>query len=282
MRFQQRLIVSLILSAISASAGPLVYVVSYGGQFGTLDATTGAFTQIGGLTSDPLGGLVPGPNGTLLSVSFGGNLDAVDPATGVVSVIGSTGMALTPATAPFATGEFNGTVYETDGLNNVYTIDKTTGAASLLGATGLLPCPSFSDPTGNGIGDEAFFTAGGNFYLTFDGFDFVTNDVLVAPELYRINPITGAATLIGPTAFGIGGAVQVDGTVYAFTSANTVLSLNVANGNTDFVTNFDPNVMGVLGASQTPAPEPASFALVAAGIAAVLVSQRRRIQRWQR
>jgi len=275
---KRNLIISLILSATSAVAAPDVYVDTFGGQFGTLDLTTGAFTQIGPLNPDPLLGLVPGANGSLLGVSLGGNLDAVNPATGVVSVIGATGMGPAPATSPFDTGEFYGTVYATDGNNNLYTVNMTTGAASLIGATGLAPCPSVTDPTG--LGDEAFFAAGGNFYLTFDGFDYVTNAVLVAPALYQINPTTGAATLIGPTAFGIDAALQVNGTVYAFTSADAVLSLNVANGSTSFVTNYDPSAMDITGAAQTP--EPTLFGLLGIGIAAILIAKRRGMHGLQR
>jgi hypothetical protein len=274
---KRNLITSLILCAAPAIVRADVYVTTFGGQFGTLNPTTGAFTQIGPSNSDPLLGLVPGPNGSLLGVSLGGNLDAVNPATGVVSVIGATGMGPAPATSPFETGEFQGTVYVTDGNNNLYDVNTATGAASLIGATGLPPCPSVTDVTG--LGDEAFFAAGGNLYLTFDGFDYVTSAVLVPPALYRINPATGAATLIGPTAFGIDAALQVNGTVYAFTSADTVLSLNVANGSTGFVTNYDPNAMDITGAS--PTPEPALFGLLGIGIAAVLVCKQRGIHGWR-
>jgi hypothetical protein len=211
----RKLIVSLTLLAASANAGPLVYVVTYGGQFGVLDAATGGFTQIGSTTADPLGGLVPGPNGSLLGVSYGGNLDSVNPATGAISVIGATGLGPGLATAALATGELNGTVYETDGSNNLYTVNTATGTASMIGATGLPPCPSITDP--DDIADEALFSAYGNLYATFDGFNFITNAVVDDPELYRINPITGTATLIGPTAFGIDAALQVGGTVYGFT-----------------------------------------------------------------
>jgi outer membrane protein assembly factor BamB len=268
-----KLIVSLTLFAASASAGPIVYVVTFGGQFGTMNTTTGAFTQIGPDTSDPLGGLVPGPHGSLLGVSFGGNLDSVNPATGVVSVIGATGLGPALATAAFATGEFNGTVYETDGSNNLYSVNMMTGTASLIGATGLPQCPSVTNP--DDIADEAIFAADGKLYITFDGFNFITNAVVDAPELYRINPTTGAATLIGPTAFGLDAALEVNGTVYGFTAANTVLSLNLANGGTTFVTNYDSNAVDILGAAQTT-PEPASFGLVGIGIAILVAGRRRR------
>ncbi len=272
MLFQRRLIISLTLFAASASASPLVYVVTYGGQFGTVDSITGTFTQIGGTTSDPLGGLVPGPNGSLLSVSYGGNLDSVSPATGAISVIGATGLGPALATAAFATGELNGTVYETDGSNNLYTINTTTGAAFEIGYTGIPQCPSVTNP--DDIGDEALFAAGGNLYVTFDAFNFITNAVVIAPELYRINTSTGAATLVGPTAFGIDAAVQVNGAVYGFTSANTVLSLNPADGSNTFVTNYDASALDITGAAS--APEPASFGLAAIGIAGALVARRRR------
>ncbi len=270
---QQKLIISLTLFAASASAGPLVYVVTYGGQFGTVDSTTGSFTQIGGTTSDPLGGIVTGPNGSLLGVSYGGNLDSVNPATGAISVIGATGLGPALATAAFATGELNGTVYETDGSNNLYTVNTATGIASRkIGYTGIPQCPSVTNP--DDIGDEALFAAAGKLYASFDAFDFVTNAVVIAPELYQINTSTGAATLVGSTAFGIDAAVQMNGTVYGFTALNTVLSLNPADGSSTFLTNYDASALDITGAAATP--EPASFGLVAIGIAGALVARRRR------
>ena len=153
-------------------------------------------------------------------------MDSINPATGAISVIGATGLGPALATSAFKPpANFNGTVYETDGSNDLYTVNTTTGLASMIGATGLPPCPSITDP--DDIGDEAIFAAGGNLYITFDAFNAVTSAVVDAPELYQINPTTGAATLIGPTAFGIDAAVQVNGSVLGFTSANTVLSLNL-------------------------------------------------------
>jgi hypothetical protein len=117
--------------------------------------------------------------------------------------------------------------------------------------------------------------AGGNLYISFDAFNAVTNAVVNAPELYQINTSTAAATLVGPTAFGIDAAVQVDGTVYAFTAANTVLSLNPADGSNAFVTNYDASALDITGAA--PTPEPASFGLVAIGIAGAIVARWRRL-----
>jgi hypothetical protein len=135
------------------------------------------------------------------------------------------------------------------------------------------------------VSDEALFTVGGKLYATFDGVDLTTFAVVDSPELYQINPVTGVATLVGPTTLGIDAAVQINGTVYGldfgYAGSNTVLSLNVANGNTTFLNDYvtspvagGVNAFDILGAS--PAPEPASFALVVIGIAAVLVSRRRK------
>ena len=275
---------ALALSAASASAGPMVYAVSidfntFTGQFGTLDLTTGAFNQIGSPLSDPLVGLVPGPNGTLLSLSVSGNFDAINPATGAVSVIGATGLG---GLAGDIT-DLNGTVYATDLNSNIYTVNTTTGAATLLGPTGLPPCPSLTNPTE--VSDESMFAAGGNLYITFDGVNLVTSAIVDSPELYQINPVTGVATLVGPTTLGLDAAMLLNGTVYGFvfgySGSNSVVSLNPANGNTTFLTDYvsspvpgGVNAFDIEGAAAIP--EPASFALVGTGIGLVFLSIRRK------
>jgi hypothetical protein len=267
---------SLALFTASASAGPLVYAVStnyntFTAQFGTMDLTTGTFSEIGPVIPDPLEGLMPGPNGKLLSLSLSGNLDSVNTATGAVSVIGATGLGDLAGVA----AELNGTVYATDLYNNLYSVNTTTGIASLIGPTGLPICPSLVSPVE--VSDQTLFAANGKLYTTFDGIDLTTLALVDSPELYQINPATGVATLVGPTILGLGAVVQVNGTVYgldsSFTGPNTVLSLNVANGNTTFVADDSPNAMNITGAAATP--EPASFALVGIGIAALIASRRR-------
>ena len=244
MHCQRKLIISLTLFAASASADTLVYAVNanynnFTGQFGTLDVTTGAFNQIGPAVAGPLYGLVPGPNGKLLSVSAAGNLDSVNPATGAISGIGAISVIakVSPigvANVADTIAELNGTVYATDLYGNFYTVNTKTGAATLIGATGIPLCPSLTSSTE--VSDEALFTHGGKLFATFDGINLATSGVVDSPELYQINPTTGVATLVGPTALGLDAAVQVNDTVYGlafgYSEPNTVLSLNVANGNT--------------------------------------------------
>jgi hypothetical protein len=244
-----------------------------------MDLTAGTFNQIGPVISDPLAGLVPGLNGSLLGITYSGNLDSINPATGAVSLIGATGLGDLAG----VTAELNGTVYATDLYNNFYSVNTTTGVATLIGPTGLPICPSLISPVE--VSDETLFSANGKLYATFDGINLMNMSLVDSPELYQINPATGAATPVGPTALGLDAAVQLNGTVYGldfgFTGPNTVLSLNLANGNTTFQNDYvsspvagGVNSFDIVGVS--PTPEPASFALVGIGITLVACAKRRR------
>ncbi len=263
---------AMILFAAPAGAGPLMYTVTVSGQFGTVDPAIGAFTQIGPTTTDPLGGLVATPS-EYLGVSFSGNLDSVNPQTGAISVIGTTGLGF----SALDTAYLNGTIYETDFSGNLYTINSTTGAASLIGYTGIPPAPS--DPADQC--DEAFFAAGGNLYATFDAFNSTTLAVVIAPELYQISPSIGVATPLAPTSPHLNAAVDVNGVVFAFqgqpsTFTTDVLSLNLATGSTTFISSVTANATPVDGAAATP--EPATIVLAGAGIAVVALASRRRVR----
>lgn len=268
--------VAFALSIVSANADPLVYVATFtgqfgapnAGQFGTIDPITGAYNQIGPSFADPLGGLVPGSS-RFVGVSLSGNLDSVNPTTGAVSVIGATGLG----GLALDTAGLNGTVYETDLNQNLYTVNTSTGVATLIGNTGIDPAPT--NPAD--LFDESFFTAGGNLYATWDAFNATTLVLVDDPELYQINTTTGLATLVGPTARQIDAAIDVDGTVYAFTATNTpeVLSLDVATGGTTFVTDYNQAAFFITGAA-VATPEPGSLWLVLIGVIALLVYRRRR------
>ncbi len=81
---------TLLCASICPAAS--VYAVSTGQQFGTLDLDTGGFHQIGPNLPEETSGLVPGPNGGLLSLSFSGNLNSINSANGVTTLIGATGL----------------------------------------------------------------------------------------------------------------------------------------------------------------------------------------------
>lgn len=256
-------------------------MVTVSGQFGAVNPTTGAFSQIGPTTPDPLGGLVPGSNGLLLGVSFSGNLDSVNPSTGAITVIGATGLGFNA----FDTAELGGTVYETDFSNNLYTVNASTGAATLIGYTGIPPAPELTNTNPADQCDEALFAAGGNLYATFDGFNTTTFALVDNPELYQINPSTGVATLLAPTSIHLNAAVDLDGTLYTFqgqpsTFTSNVLSLDLATGTTSLMSNVDSTATFIDGA--VAAPEPDSIALAGAGIIAMLIFRRRIAHRRRR
>jgi PEP-CTERM motif-containing protein len=298
MLMKRKLIVSLafVLFTTAANAGSLVYVVSAGitgnGIFGTVDLTTGAFQQIGPAEPDGYFGLALGPNGSLVSFTYASNLDGINPATGVPTRIGATGLPgcviATPSCGPttaFTLGSFDGKIYGVDFSNSVYTVNPITGAATLLAKNSGLPAASFVPGTQNSDGtfnfaDEAIWASGGKLYLTYDALTFDLNSftvgsLVVAPALYQIDPATGLATLIGPTDLGIGAALEVNGATYAFNDmTNQIETLNLLTGAATPVSGFDPAAGVIQGAS--PTPEPASIALVGAGIAALGVCRQRR------
>src|SRR5215472_755630 len=109
----------------SISAIPPAYIVSAGltgnGIFGTVNLTTGVFRAKGPGEPEGYFGLAPGPHGTLLSLTYAGNLVSINPGTGVPTEIGHTGlMACLAPTSPscgptsaFSIGGFDGKIYAT-------------------------------------------------------------------------------------------------------------------------------------------------------------------------
>jgi PEP-CTERM motif len=289
-----KLIVSfaVVLYAVPAGAGTLVYGINESNQFGTLDISSGKFSQIGPDMLEAGGELVAGPNGSLLTLAISGNLESINPATGATAIIGATG--LDDCTAPGSPcgptsaavlSEIGGTIYATDLSNNLYTVNPATGAATMKGPTGVPPLPfrllDINPDGSQNAFDETLFVAGGSLYETFDAitidFSSFTFTPVIPAALYRIDPATGLATLVGPTALNLNGAVNVNGTVYADNAAtNQMVTIDPANGHTSVVSDLDPAVGLLSGAS--PTPEPASLALAGIGIAALVVFGRRRRQ----
>lgn len=277
-----------VLFHVPVGAGPLIYIVSAGltgsGQFGTVDLNTGTYQQIGPIEADGYFGLASGPNGSLVAGTYAANLDSIDPATGVPTRIGPTGLesCVIPSSAcgsnSFADlGGLNGKIYATDFQNNLYTVNPLTGAATLLNARTGIPAIPFVPGTFNPAGtfnfyDESLWGSGGKLYATFDAELFDLNSytvvkVVIAPELYQIDPSTAAATVVGATDLGIGGVVDMDGTSYAFNDdTSQITSLDLSSGKTTFVSSFDPGA-GVIQGAATVTPEPGSITLAAIALA---------------
>jgi len=278
-----------LLPSLLACADSAVYVVDINSQFGTLDLNTGAFNQIGPNTPEGETGLVPGPDGSLLTLTYSGNLDSINPATGAVTVIGPTGLAncSSPASpcgpnSAGTLGAVDGKFYATDFQNNLYSVNPYTGHAMLIGRTGL-PAVPFIPGTVNPNGSFDFYDPGllgigGKLFATFDAGIFnpatSSNQVVIAPELYSIDPATGLSTLIGSTALGLDALAGIDGSIYAFSgTSNQILTLNPANGATRVVGSIDHSAGVIAGAA--PVPEPASIAVTACGLFLLVLAWRR-------
>jgi outer membrane protein assembly factor BamB len=282
---------ALALVGFTACASPVVYVVTGNQQFGTIDIGTGIFRQIGPATPDENVGLIPGPNGSLLTLTVSGNLDAINPSTGIATVIGATGLGAcsTPADpcgpkSANALGLLNGTIYATDFQNNLYTVSPLTGKATLVGPTGVPPVTFVPLSTPNPDGSlnffgEGLFSASGKLYATFDTgtVNFMTGVVTPTSteNIYQIDPLTGKTTLVTPATFALDTVVNVNGTLYAVENDNGQVDLlSLATGKTTVLSTLDPSVGFIDGAS--PVPEPASVAMIGVGMAALGLTRMRR------
>jgi hypothetical protein len=254
----------------SAHSRLLVYVITGGLQFGAVDLRSGTFLPIGpGLPPDVGGGLVPGRGKSLLTLSFSGNLEAIDPATGKTTVVGATGMGdcSTPTSrcgpnSATVIGQLDDTYYATDFAQNLYSVNPRTGAAKLIGPTGI-PAITFipfsANPDGSvNVYAESLFSARGKLYANFATASLNPATGTVTPiipgALYQINPETGHARLIAPTDTNLTSVVNVNETIYAFDAATgQVVTLDVTNGLTTAVSDLDPTA-GVIGGATPVRP----------------------------
>jgi len=265
----------LMAFAASASATPLVYVVTITQQFGTVDLATGKFSQIGNGTPDFLSNLVWWRDGTLLTLTTGGanppgSLARINPATGQETIIGQTGLGFNA----FALGEVRGKLYLTDFGGNIYSVDPDSGIATVITNTGIPPDPSVP-LTFNGDGtfnlcDEGLYSVEGSLYATFDSFDIDVSvsvptvvHVHVAPAFYRIDPATGLATFVAKTDLQIGALVEVEGKLYGFEGVfdgfdsindipiahSELVTVNLATGKTNVLTDVDHSIGVIFGAA---------------------------------
>ena len=265
---------ALMAFAASASATPLVYVVTLSQQFGTVDLATGKFSPIGNGMPDFLSNLVWW-KGTLLTLTTGGanppgSLAKINPATGQETIIGQTGLGFNA----FDLGEVRGKLYLTDFGGNIYSVDPESGVATAITATGIPPDPTIpltfnSDGTFN-LCDEGLYNVGGKLYATFDSFDIDVNvapptlaHVHVAPALYRIDPATGLATFVANTDLQIGALVEVEGRVYGFEGVadgfdwtydvpiahSLLVTVDLATGKTKVLTDVDHSIGVIFGAA---------------------------------
>ena len=268
--------ITLLPTAAQAAPPQLVYVVtagSNGPQFGAVDLGSGRFLPIGKSAPAELSDLVWW-KGSLLSLAvsdpYAGDLVRINPRNGSMTVVGPTGLGYNA----FSIATVGDVLYLTDFSGNLYTVDARTGGAKFLAATGIppdttIPFTTNSDGTLN-LCDQTFYAMGGSLYVTFDAFnldpatlalDKSPSNVSISPALYRINPATGAATMVGPTYFQFGATVALGGSFYGFrltptgfaygapTAFSVLYTLDVTTGQASFVRVMDPAAGIIFGAA---------------------------------
>jgi hypothetical protein len=186
------LLFQTVLGVVAASAGS-IDVIFYDNRFGSIDTSTGAYTQISTLPLSASAGIAAGPSNFYVE-DMNSNLLTVDPLTGAATLVGSSGLNL--AALVFGGGS-NG-LFEVDASSNLYSISSTTGKAKLIGATGLgANLQSWADTSLSDDGTSLLLTVGRPG---------------AGDELYRINVATGKATDLGNTGVtGVAGSAFING-----------------------------------------------------------------------
>lgn len=262
-----------LFSAVPAQASA-VNVVLWDSRYGTLDDTTGRFTQISTLSAHSPGGIAS-MNGLLYLEDFGSNLYTVDTISGATHLVGNSSGTL--SFAAFAGGS-NG-LFALGYDANLYAINSTTAKATKIGATGLA--------ANNGNYDTS---------LSFDGtaLYYTQGSSGAADALYRIDATTGAARSLGTTGVtGVAGSALVNGNLELYQygqSRNYIYSAPVLT--TSFTRGAQLNAQILVGGttltapSQTlqtsssvlldvAAPEPSTPALFCAGLLLITLNLRR-------
>ena len=130
-------------------------VIFYDNRFGTIDTSTGGYSQISTLPINKASGIAAS-NGSLYVEDLSNNLLLVDPVTGASRVLGNTGLGLNLVV--FAGGDSG--LYGIDYASNLYSFNSSTGAAMLVGSTGLGPNNGQFDTSLSFDGTSLLYTAG--------------------------------------------------------------------------------------------------------------------------
>ena len=143
------------------------------------------------------------------NIGSNGTFGALDLATGVLTQTGNTG--ITPA----GLGEIGSTLYTASGGTGLYTVNTLTGKLTQISNLGL---------NGNDFNTLGSTITG--LYALDDSFN-----------LYSVNPVTGAATLLGPTGVAtglasssIGFSLSTGSTTLYFEDDFDLYSLNTTTG----------------------------------------------------
>lgn len=258
-----------LFSSLAVDATGGIYGIGDFGELYSINASTGTALFLGDTVpgNTTMRGMDSGPNPALLyAVDNNSRLMIIDPETAVGTWVGPYPGITSISSLAYRTAD--GCFYAAQsGVTpaNLYRITPSTGAASLVGAI---------DYNGGGFG-----------YTSGLAYDQLTDTLYAtsstgASSLYELDPITAAATLIGPTGFG-----YVNGLTY-WAEENRLFGVSEPYGTSQLLsispvtgagTAIGPTGVGIFGlGTATAVPEPASAILIAAGCLGVLRRRRGR------
>jgi hypothetical protein len=266
----------------TADAASLVYVAGSGNEFGTIDLTTGSYTNIGTLnlpSGDNIFGMGFGADGKLYGLDGSlptSNLYRIDTTNANTTLIGGINQSAIDATA-----DASGKMYalSQDANASFYTLNPPSTMTNVVGPSGIM-----------GTGLMAVNAAGTQIFA--GALDATSNST----DLYSINPTTGAATLIGDTGFLVINGLFVNGTLYAFQAPfndatgalvpGKIVTIDTTTGVGTFVANYaipdnhpasDTDAILASAVAPQSIPEPSSVVLgLIAAVTAGSVSLLRR------
>ncbi len=202
----------LVATGPAASAQSTVYAMTSTGAFGTLNLSSGTFTQLGS-SGQPPAGMASFGNSLFIAGYQNHTLYLVNPGNGTLAPVGNGTISY------YELGAVASNLYAIGTDNNLYSINAGNGASTLIGPIGLDVSHSTSGMSSNGPG----------LYLTVDSGS--------GSVLYSVNTTTGAATTIGPTGLNlVDSMVYVNGSLYA-APHNALYILNTSTGASTFVAN---------------------------------------------
>ena len=258
------LAVIMTIAAAPVRADVSSYIATGSEEFGIIDLTSGAYTEIGNM-GQLLSGLGEVNNGIYGGLDAGATVYQVDPNTGALTAISTTGASPNGGWNVF--GSTTSGLFGLDRHGVLYAVDPVSGEVTMVGSTGL----AFNGLIGLSSGSGTLYFADGG-------------------TLYQIDTATGDATVIGPTNGDIGALVYADGTLYA--GANTsisnpnVLTLNANDGSvltTIPVVNPSVNPNGqfwgltnIPNTPTSPVPEPGLALLLGIGLLGIAAAAARR------
>lgn len=253
--------VGMSLFRSTQAQADVAYVSGLHNEFGTLDLSTGVFTQIGvfGLPNNGvmfgLGSLGPG---LLDGVDNNGEAYSINTGNASTKDLGNTGI--------IPLGGFAG--YNSQ---YIFTLDELYRVNVNNLSTTLIATYNFESDGLLAVGPD-----GSVYVASFD------RNGIAADELFKINPYTGLAVDLGSTGdTNLFAGTFVGGTLYGFDSTGNILKLNTSDGEGTVVAKYQlPGGDAIYAAGSTTAvvPEPSSVILAAiGGILTTVVLRRRRL-----